>query len=403
MRVAPDRDRFRARDDDVRRGGVDDRRARWIHPARVVGVVGELLVVDPHRLARDRVLPISVPVRFVAVATVAVRHGGTGGPHRRRGGFTHGAAVGRGAARESVGRRSDGGVQRGDVRHPVGCIRDRRRRGRRVGRPAVPARDAGRPLRAAVVGGRRDPGGSASRDGGRGGSARTRSDRRPVRGRLPSRGDRRAAGHRGRGAPNAPTRRDRGGGQPIGRVRVDRRHDHGDLRGHRRRHRCRGRSERTLRCLRGSCGDRRGGRGVPAGAPTRAAVRRPADLRRSRLAVRPGRDVHRTARRRVAFRGAASDDDADRGWNGRGQDPDLVTQWFGPRSRGIVAHRRRSRDSRSARRWRASDDGRSRVPGPAWRGPARRDHRGDAAAGADDPRDRAPVDRSVRPGGPRAA
>ena len=44
-----------------------------------------------------------------------------------------------------------------------------------------------------------------------------------------------------------------------------------------------------------------------------------------------------------------------------------------------------------------------RVPGPAWRGPARRDHRGDAAAGADDPRDRAPVDRSVPPGGPRAA
>ena len=89
------------------------------------------------------------------------------------------------------------------------------------------------------------PGGRASRDGDRGGSARTRSDRRPVRGRLPSRGDRRAAGHRGRGAPDAPPRRDRGGGQPIGRVRVDRRHDHGDLRGDRRWRRCRGRSERT--------------------------------------------------------------------------------------------------------------------------------------------------------------
>ena len=188
------------------------------------------------------------------------------------------------------------------------------------------------------------------------------SDRRPVRGRLPSRGDRRAAGHRGRGAPNAPTRRDRGGGQPIGRVRVDRRHvtviyaaivaGIGAVVG---------RSERSDVFA------------AVAATAVAAVAFQPARRRAQRFADRLIYGDRASPYELVATFTERLDDASLSEVLPRmttliaeGTGADRIRIWLRSgsdlRSRGVVAHRRRSRDSRSARRWRASDDGRSAFP-----------------------------------------
>ena len=234
----------------------------------------------------------------------------------------------------------------------------------------------------------------------RGRRARPAPDRRPVRCRVPPLGCARSSRVGGDRAARSSPARHRGRGQPVDRLRRPRGGGDGDLRGGGRGHRRRRGGRRPAERLRGRRRDSPGRGCVPTGPSARTPTRRPDRVRESEVPLRAGGDLHRTPGRGVAHRDPAADGEPGRRGNRRTTRRRLApSRWGASCGRGLAVHGDAGVGAGRERRA-SGPGGRSGLRGSRSRGSARRDQRGDAAAGTDDAGNRATA-RPVRPGGAR--